>query len=104
MVAKKKTAKKAAKKPAKKAAVKASKVVKSKVKAGKKTSAKKPAKKAASKKAAPKQVAVQPVTDTTGVVTMKSVDDPGVASQGDPASVKPSLDKDTGVITMVPQT
>jgi hypothetical protein len=94
----KKVAKKPAKKPAKKAAVKASKVVKSKVKAGKRNTAKKPA-----KKAAPKLVPVKPVTDTTGVVTMKSVDDVGSASQGDPVSVKPSLDKETGVITMVPQ-
>jgi Flp pilus assembly protein TadG len=98
MVAKKKSAKKAAKKPAKKAAAKATKAAKSKVKATKKTSAKKPA-----KKAAPKPVVVQPVTDTTGTVTMKPVDDPGTATQGDPASVKPSLDKETGVITMVPQ-
>lgn len=102
MVAKKKSAKKAAKKPAKKAAAKATKAAKSKVKATKKTSAKKPAKKAA-KKAAPKPVAVQPVTDSTGVVTMKSVDDPGSVSQGDAASVEPSLDKETGVVTMVPK-
>lgn len=98
MVAKKKAAKRSAKKPAKKAAVKASKSPKSKVKAPAKRSAKKPAKKPAAK-----AVAVQPVTDSTGVVIMKSVDDPGSASQGDPASVKPSLDKETGVITMVPQ-
>lgn len=103
MVAKKKSAKKAAKKPAKKVASKAPKSAKSKVKASAKRSAKKPAKKTAPKKAAPKAVAVQPVTDSTGVVTMKSVDDPGSASQGEPASVKPSLDKETGVITMVPQ-
>ncbi len=100
MAAKKKTAKKVAKKPAKKpakkAAVKATKVVKSKVKAGKKTSAKKSVKATAK--------TVQPVTDSTGVVTLKSVDDPGTATQGDPISVKPSLDKETGVITMVPQT
>jgi hypothetical protein len=102
MVAKKKSAKKAAKKsakkPVKKAAVKASKVVKSKAKPAKKTSAKKPV-----KKAAPKVVSVQPVTDTTGVVTMKSVDDAGAASQGDATTVKPALDKETGVIVMVPQ-
>lgn len=98
MVAKKKAVKKSAKKPAKKVVKKAAKVAKSKVKAPAKRSAKKPA-----KKAAPKPVAVQPVTDSTGVVTMKSVDDPGQVSEGQAATVKPQLDKETGVLTMVPQ-
>lgn len=94
----KKVAKKSAKKAVKKAAVKKA------VKAVKKP-AKKPAKKVSAKKPAPpKAVAVKAVTDSTGVVTMKSVDDPGTASEGQPASVKPYLDKETGVLTMVPET
>jgi len=103
MVAKKKAVKKSAKKPAKKVAPKAAKAAKSKVKASAKRSAKKPAKKAPAKKTAPKPVVVQPVTDSTGVVTMKSVDDPGQATEGQAATVKPQLDKETGVLTMVPQ-
>lgn len=47
-------------------------------------------------------VAVQPVTNS-GVVTMKPVEDEGAATEGNSVSVKPSLDKETGVITMVPQ-
>lgn len=93
---KKKAAKKAVKKPAKKSAVKkAVKPAKPKAKAGKKSSV---------KKAAPKVVAVKAVTDSTGVVTMKSVDDPGQATEAKPATVKAHYDKETGVITMVPDT
>lgn len=97
MVAKKK----AVKKTAKKSAVK--KAAKKPVKAVKKPAKKAAVKKAPAKKVAPKLVAVQPVTDSTGVVTMKSVDDPGQATEGQAASVKPQLDKETGVLTMVPQ-
>jgi hypothetical protein len=86
MVAKKKAAKKAA------------------VKKAVKKPAKKPVKKVTAKKTAPEPKVVQAVTDSTGVVTMKSVDDPGTATSGEEASVKPSVDKDTGVLTMVPQT
>jgi hypothetical protein len=90
MPAKKKTAaKKIGKKTGKKPAVKAAKSVK-------------PKKKVAAKRAAKKTVAVQTVT-SSGVVTVKPVEDPGVATEGDAVSVKPSLDKETGVITMVPQ-
>jgi len=83
MVAKKKTAKTSAKKPA----VKASKVAESK----KEMVAQEPA----------KTIAVQAVTES-GVVTMKSVDDPGTATEGDAITVKAVYDKETGVITMVP--
>lgn len=97
MVAKKaskKATKKAVKKPAKKAVVK-----KKAVKA-----VKKPVKKVSAKKApAKKTVAVRAVTDSTGVVTMKSVDDPGAVDAGKAASLKPTLDKETGVVTMVPE-
>lgn len=88
MPTKKTTAKKAAKKSAKKPVKKAAKTAKSKSKVTKKTSAK-------------KTVAVKPVT-TSGVVTMTSVEDPGEATEGSAATVLPSLDKETGVITMVP--
>jgi hypothetical protein len=98
VVKKKKTAKKPAKavvkKSAKKASVKAVKSAKPKAKAS--------AKKAAKKPAAKKTVAVQPVTNA-GVVTMRPVDGPGVATEGDEVLVKPELDKETGVITMVPK-
>lgn len=96
MVAKKKTAKKTKKLVAKKP-------VKKSVKAAKKP-VKKSAKKAAVKKVPVKKtLVVKPVTDSTGVVTMKSVDDPGTATQAEVASVRPQLDKETGVITMVPE-
>jgi hypothetical protein len=88
MPTKKKAAKKAAKKQVKKVAAK---------KAVKKT-----AKKPVVKKASKKTVAVKAVTDSTGVVTMKSVDDPGTASTGKVATLKPTVDKETGVLTMVP--
>ena len=71
-------------------------------KAAKKTAKKSPAKKTAVKKTPPKPVVVAPVTDSTGVVIMKSVDDPGTASEGKAMKLKPTLDKETGVITMVP--
>ena len=74
-------------------------------KSSKKTAAKKPAKKVTKKsvkKSSKKAVAVKPVTDSTGVVTMKSVDDPGTATQDKGVSVQPKLDKETGVLTMVP--
>jgi len=95
MSAKKKTAikKTSAKKSAKKPAVKKAKVLKLKTK---------PVVKKAAKKVAPEALAVLPVTDSTGVVTMKSVDDPGVASEGKVMKLKPTLDKETGVLTMVP--
>lgn len=103
MSTKKPAAKKAAKKPAKKAAKKpVKKTAKSAKKVNNKLPVKKiPVKKVAPKKAAPKVVAIKAVTDSTGVVTMKSVDDPGVATTGKAASLKPKLDVDTGVLTMV---
>ncbi len=88
----KKTAKKA---PAKKKLVK-------------KAAAKKPAKKVAAKKpakktAAKKTVVVKPVT-TDGVVTVNPVDVAAPDTDGDDGViVSPSLDKDTGVVTMVPK-
>lgn len=91
MVVKKKVAKKVAKKPVKKAAKKAPKKV---VKA-----VKKPAKKVVKKDS--KTVAVKVVTDKKGAVTVTSVDDPGTATEGEVASVKPHVD-DTGVLVMVP--
>ena len=70
---------------------------------------KKTAKKVAAKSAKPKAkssekktILVQPVTDS-GVVTMRPVDDPGVASEGETATVKPEYDAETGVIVMVPK-
>ena len=86
----KKVFKKAVKKAAKKSAVKKS--------SSKKSASKKPA-----KKAVPKAVAVKAVTDSTGVVIMKSVDDPGTASSGKAATLKPTLDKETGALIMVPE-
>jgi len=82
MAAKKTSAKTSAKKPS----VKASKVLKLK----KKVTSTKPAKIAA----------VQAVTEF-GVVTMKSVDDPSDATDGDVSVVKAVYDKETGIITMV---
>lgn len=94
----KKVSKKVVKKPAKKAVTKKTaklaKVVKK--------PAKKPAKKAPAKKPAKKDVAVKAVADSTGVVTVRSVDDPGSATSAPAAVVKPSLDPETGVVTMVP--
>jgi hypothetical protein len=101
MPSKKAAPKKVAKKSAKKAVKKAP--AKKAVKAVKKP-VKKPTKKVSAKKPAPpKAVVIRPITDSTGVVTMKSVDDPGTASEGQPASVKPYLDKETGVLIMVPE-
>lgn len=57
-----------------------------------------------SNKVASTQVAVKPITDSTGVVTLKSVDDPGTATEGKAASLSAILDKETGVVTMVPDT
>lgn len=70
--------------------------------AAKKTT-KKTTKKAAVKKTSAKStktVAVSAVTD--GVVTMKSIDDPGEATEGKPMKMVPTVDKETGVLTMVP--
>jgi len=67
-------------------------------KSAKKTVTKKPAKKTSSDKV----VAVKPVTDSNGIVTMKSIDDPGTASEGKAIKLKPYLDIATGVVTMVP--
>jgi len=72
-------------------------------KAAKKQVKKVAAKKTSKKSAAKKAVVVRPVTDSTGVVTMKSVDDPGTASVGKATSLKPTVDKETGVLTMVPE-
>ena len=91
MVKKKAASKKAAKKVVKKAVKKAPK------KAAK--AAKKTVKKVAKKPS--KTVAVKVVTDKKGAVTVTSVDDPGTATEGDVASVKPHVD-DTGVLVMVP--
>ena len=101
MVAKKKAApKKAAKKQVKKVAKKAvKKAVKKVVKAVKKP-VKKVVKKVAKKKTA-KTVAVKPVNDSYGKVTVKSVDDPGTATDAPPATVKPYVDEN-GVLVMVP--
>jgi hypothetical protein len=70
--------------------------------AKKKAVKKSTAKKTPVKKDPPAPVVVAPVTDSTGVVTMKAVDDPGTLSEGKPMKLKPTLDKETGVITMVP--
>lgn len=78
----------------------ASKKTSAKKSAAKTSKVAKPKKKAVAKKPA-KTVAVQAVTES-GVVTMKSVDDPGEASEGNAIVVKPVFDKETGVITMVP--
>lgn len=90
----KKVAKKQAKKTVKKMMKKVSKKV---VKA-----AKKPVKKAVTKKKT-KVVAAKAVTDSTGVVTMKSVDDPGTATENKGAAMKATLNKETGIVTMVPE-
>jgi hypothetical protein len=82
------SSKKAVKKPVKKPAAK---------KAVKKPLAKKPVKKAATKKV----VSVKPITDSTGVVIMKSVDSVEEEAETKSAKVKAHLDKDTGVLTMV---
>ena len=92
----KKSPKTSAKKPAKKPVAKAAKSAKPKAKA--------PAKRSAKKAAAPKVVAVKAVTDSTGVVTMKSVDDQGSSPEVKPATVKAQYDKETGAIIMVPDT
>lgn len=89
MVTKKASPKKATKKQ-----------VKTPVKKPTKKAVKKPAKKLVADK---KTVTVKAVTDSTGVVTMKSVDDPGTASEGKAASVKATVDKETGVVVMVPE-
>jgi hypothetical protein len=89
MVAKKKMTKKPTKKPVKKATVKQSKKVSPK--------------KRAVKKVAAKSVAVSPVLDSTGTVVMRAVDDPEeVVDEAKPALLKPTLDKATGAIIMVP--
>lgn len=88
MVKKKAAPKKAAKKVVKKAPKKVAKT------------AKKTTKKVAKKPT--KTVAVKVVTDKKGAVTVTSVDDPGTATQGDVAVVKPHVD-DTGVLVMVPE-
>ena len=50
-----------------------------------------------------KEVQVIPVTDSTGVVVMRSVDDPGETTKNKVTVLKPRLDKETGVVTMVPE-
>lgn len=96
MATKKATAKKPAKKPVKKPAAK--KTAKAKKPAVKKTAKKPAAKKPVSKKT----LNVKVVTDSKGSVTVRSVDEPGPTTEGVVVSVKPSLDKETGVLTMVP--
>lgn len=92
MVKKKAASKKVVKKTAKKAPKKAKKATKAVKKTVKKV-AKKPA----------KTVAVKVVTDKKGTVTVSSVDDPGTATEGEVAVVKPHVD-DTGVLVMLPET
>lgn len=48
------------------------------------------------------EVQVEPVVDASGVVVMRSVDDPGETTNSKGTVLKPSLDKETGVLTMVP--
>lgn len=95
-----KKTKKAVTKPAKKAPKKAAAKKTTKKLDVKKTSKKTPKK--VSKPRAKKTVAVKPVIDSTGVVTLKSVDDAGDSSQSEGGRVEPAVDKDTGVVTMVP--
>jgi len=84
--------KKAAKKPAKKTAVKAVKSAKPKAKVTKKKSA---------KKVTQKETTLKPVK-VAGAANVRLVDDPGEATEGESVAVTPTLDKETGVITMVP--
>jgi len=96
-VAPKKAAKKSVKKVVKKASVKKS------VKKTAKKVATKPIKKVAAPKqsASPEQIVVKPVTDTTGVVTMRSIDEADESEKESDTKVVAVLDKETGVITMV---
>jgi hypothetical protein len=48
------------------------------------------------------EVQVEPVVDTSGAVVMRSVDDPGETVKSKGTVLKPSIDKETGVLTMVP--
>lgn len=50
------------------------------------------------------EVQVELVVDTSGVVVMRSVDDPGETTTNKGTVLKPSLDAETGVLTMVPVT
>jgi len=71
-------------------------------KPAKKTMTKKSTKKTSNaKKSSKKTVVVKAITDSSGVVTMASVEDPGTATEGEAASLTPTLDKETEVITMV---
>lgn len=70
---------------------------------------KKPAKKTAAKKISSKKkdtdnktVTAKPSTDSTGVVVMRSVDDPGETTEGQAITVRPVFDKETGSIIMTP--
>jgi hypothetical protein len=68
----------------------------------KKKTVKKSQSKKSDKKSNSENVTIKPVTDSTGVVVMKSVDDPGEVSDNEGVKLKAHVDKDTGVITMVP--
>jgi hypothetical protein len=47
-------------------------------------------------------VKVSPVVDSTGTVVMKSVDDVGETTNNPGTTIKAVVDKETGVLTMVP--
>jgi hypothetical protein len=47
-------------------------------------------------------VKVSPVVDSTGTVVMRSVDDAGETTSNPGTIMKPVVDKETGVLTMVP--
>jgi hypothetical protein len=47
-------------------------------------------------------VKVSPVVDSTGTVVMKSIDDVGETTRNPGTTMKPVVDKETGVLTMVP--
>ena len=88
-----------AKKPAKKVVKKTAKAAKPKAKVAKKTSAKK------NQRFNPphKKDVLDPVK-FAGLGKTRAVDDPGEATEGESIAVKPSVDPDTGVLTMVPVT
>jgi hypothetical protein len=48
------------------------------------------------------EVQVEPVVDISGAVVMRSIDDPGEITKNKGTVLKPSIDKETGVLTMVP--
>lgn len=49
------------------------------------------------------EVQIEPVVDSTGTVVMRSIDDHNEITNNSKGIVlKPTIDKDTGVLTMVP--